>query len=299
MGNCNSNPTEGCDNNKIVEELTDFYKGIDDLLVITNTKFKEAIDKYNGCCDSSNSKLTDIKEILQDIVEDEKDCCEAMLANLQKIIDELDRVVDPDYTPATTETPEVPDYYPIVIKYGDTQEEMCDGVVATVFSTEPNLRLGLRVFDSPTLENGWHLGKFIIQSPFTGDSMFMLTLIDWPELKGVINSQLITTNHLPICQEPDVVVTSTPQVENDIISDMFALNTDIDFICTPDNATVLFYAASDGQWEGKVMYTDPELQHPVTGYRFIRFIFGSKKFDKHVINAETGRVGAKKDVCEI
>jgi hypothetical protein len=284
MGNCNSNPTEGCDNSKVVEELTDFYKGVNDLLIVTNTKFKEVIDAYTECCTSTNDKLTDIKIKLHNIVDDADDCCDSWLANLQRIIDELNRVVDPDYVPVTTEEPVVPDYYSFLIKYGLSVEDMCEGVVTTVYTNSATLDNLVYLFDSPALNHAWTVATYIMPSPYTGLIYYLV------DSHGKIVSKYLGA--VPVCEEADTTTEETPGTEEPVVqSGVFALNNDFYFICEDEGLQTLFYI---GDWHSAVMYIDAELENEMQGFTFIRKI---GEYTKRSINPVTGKVGALVGIC--
>ena len=104
MGECNSSPISGCTDSQTVLKLQEWTDDLEVILGELVVKKGEIVTGVENCTTNIHNIFTEILEKFDTLIQNSEDCCEALNAALQDIIDELDSKVTPP-TPVTTEEP--------------------------------------------------------------------------------------------------------------------------------------------------------------------------------------------------
>lgn len=117
--NCTSSPVSGCTDGQSIASLQEFTDNFSEHLVTINLKKGAVLIQIDDCCENINGKLTDIKDILENIKNQAVECCTTTNSNLDDVLSAIQTIIngggpcDTDTTtehdtPVTTQEPEPP-----------------------------------------------------------------------------------------------------------------------------------------------------------------------------------------------
>lgn len=155
MSDCNSNPTSGCTDNSTATQIKIMNGKILPLFVNLEAAITALGEAMLDCCEASGEKIDDINDKLETIIENNSDCCTAILSKIGQIGQILD-VIEAGGVPcvSTTTTTAEPCY-----KYTITNTEAevaffsvlyCDGTTDNLSLAE-NESIVVCLQEAPTL----------------------------------------------------------------------------------------------------------------------------------------------------
>lgn len=140
MSDCNSNPTSGCTDNSTATQIKIMNGKILPLFVNLEASITALGEAMLDCCEASGEKIDDINDKLETIIENNSDCCAAILSKIGQIGQILD-VIEAGGVPcvSTTTTTAEPCY-----KYTITNKQPTIAFFSVLYcdGTTDNLSLG-------------------------------------------------------------------------------------------------------------------------------------------------------------
>jgi len=287
-GNCSSSPKSGCTDSQTISSLTTLTDLLELKLGEVNVKIGQINIDYKECCTVNNGLLTDIIDLFDDIIKEADDCCKAIQANLDKINDELQHIIDGGGPAPYTDYPcgKYSLYNSSATESFQILTKDCD---ATTWNTPVNINpLTTLIYSECQVLRVY-------------GSVVAVTLVD--SCINTTTEENITTEEPVVhttTEEPVVYTTTAAPVIN---SARFELHNDYMLICSPDSigieSNVLLYF--EGTWN--------ELDwHPntiqvfrnsnLTGLVLYNYIKKSSSDNIYNMNNESGLVGTYKESCE-
>lgn len=280
-GNCNSNPNNGCTDAQTLTELQTFTDGVELHLNATISAIAGIITDFNLCCSTNNTKLTDALSKLQTIIDNAEDCCDAIQAALDGIIDTFEDITG--YV-ATTTTTVAGLSYPCggyLVENNTLEEDLnfchqcCPPQEGCDVITCSNLLPGLS-YQTNTCE------------PLCCDILTNVNPLLTVTLLWSCEETTTTTTTVPVTT---TTTTATPTTTTTTVPGntdaWFYANSDIDWVCLDSNPVHLFY---NGLLQnGTILYTGSVGGTLFTAYEYVRL---SNQTTVYQVNTSSGAIVA-------